>query len=167
MESENIDSYLVPAPPHPPHARPDTCLFASLSLTSLLFFSFLKLLTRFVRRSTFSQCPGSVPRLERRSTTSVQLMPLVSPTPPITHQANPFQLPVNGWFHQRLHQKPPNLGPKTFVLAQISDVCKMSATQSTAVKISKDRCLHHYGLRKIGSKMCTFSKKGEFDTVIF
>ncbi|CAF99436.1 unnamed protein product, partial [Tetraodon nigroviridis] len=35
-----------------------------------------ELLTRFVRRSTFSQCPGSELQQERRSTTSVQLMPL-------------------------------------------------------------------------------------------
>lgn len=45
---------------------------------------FFKLLTRFVRRSTFSQCPGSALQQERRSTTSVQLMPLVSLTPGIT-----------------------------------------------------------------------------------
>lgn len=56
-------------------------LAAGLCLTSLLYpsVSFLKLLMRYVRRSTFSLCPGNTPRLERRSTTSVQLMPLVSP----------------------------------------------------------------------------------------
>ncbi|TWW65335.1 Adhesion G protein-coupled receptor B2 [Takifugu flavidus] len=50
-----------------------------LCLTSLLYasVSFLKLLMRYVRRSTFLLCPGNVPQLERRSTTSVQLMPLL------------------------------------------------------------------------------------------
>lgn len=77
----------------PSHQHADTFLFASLSLTSLLYTPFfsIKLLMRFVRRNTFSQCPGSAPRPERRSTTSVQLMRLVSPTSDITHQVNLLQ----------------------------------------------------------------------------
>lgn len=71
------------------------CLPAGLCLTSLLYasVSFLKLLMRYVRRSTFSLCPGNVPQLERRSTTSVQLMPLVSDACWICRPSNQYLKP--------------------------------------------------------------------------
>lgn len=47
---------------------------------SMLYIScFLQRLTRYVKTRTFSLCHGKEPPLEKLSTTSVQLMPLVSP----------------------------------------------------------------------------------------
>lgn len=61
-----------------------TCLISCLSLHFLFIFLyffifFLQLFMRYVKRSTFCLCHGKEPLLEKLSTTSVQLMPLVSP----------------------------------------------------------------------------------------
>lgn len=51
---------------------------ASFHFFCIFLAYFLQLLMRYVKTSTFSPCHGKEPPLEKLSTTSVQLMPLVS-----------------------------------------------------------------------------------------